>query len=667
MASSLRFWLLFSFSIVLSTCLIAIWLFISAMNRAKSLESYKSNVTNLRTLVFETNRIKEEILFGEENRSEFYTSSRSRQEQRFHQKQQQIAACLKYLFGSSHTSKYHLIAKVDTIACQVGSLHHFYNKLIYFYKLKGFKDFGLEGKMREYAHVLYEHPDIEVKLRCLTLRKHEKDFLLRKERFYVRAFSSNVNSFVNYLNRSTKFRVREKNQLLSALYHYNQNFLALARIETKIGVKGKHGYLNLSYQKFDSLKSEIDLLENLIEKAVTQQKAKLKRDIVIVVISLVVFLAISIMLLIRLITRSAKSIARYFSNYVNSGFRHETFTYPKSRIKEFNIIYLSFLKMAKEINVFTNFFREKVHERTLAIQKQKDEIVAQQEQITKQYDKLLRKNRQLKVQKQLLYAKNLDINDSLHYAKRIQKALQPSRNRFIRQFPESFIFTKAKDVVSGDFHLVHEVPITADQPQSKTIIVTADCTGHGVPGAMMSILGINIINKLVHELQTICPALILEKLDKDIVKLLADGKRTEEIVADGMDIAVFSLDREAGMLEYSVAKFGCLYLREGQVIPLEVNRQSIGHNYPGAAPKKFQSTRMEIKRGDQLYLFSDGYEDQFGGALNKKYKKARLRDTLMEISNQSPDTQKAVLRDNFKSWKGRNSQTDDVLIMGIKF
>lgn len=312
--------------------------------------------------------------------------------------------------------------------------------------------------MREYAHKIYEFNNREVQYLCLVLRKHEKDFLLRKDLYYVNQFHSVSKSLIDFINNSS-ITQSDKNFLINNLYYYSKNFNLLARIESKIGIKGQNGYLNKSKQIFDEIASMIEDMDNELKLIEAEHKEKLKEDTMVIIGILVLFLLVAIIGLTQLITKSVKSISSSFSKYINSGFNIDSVYYKRSNIKEFNAINVSFLKMAKEIHVFTNFFREKVHERTLAINQQKDEILAQQLQIENQYSTLLHKNNELQEQRHLLAIKNNDIQDSLRYAKRIQKALQPGESKLKECFDDYFVFSKAKDVVSGDFHLVYRTPV----------------------------------------------------------------------------------------------------------------------------------------------------------------------------------------------------------------
>jgi serine phosphatase RsbU (regulator of sigma subunit) len=667
MATSLRSWLISSFSAVLLICLLAIWLFINALNTSKKLEDYHSNLKTTRILLLEINKLKEDILLGDFNEHGFYTSRFSTPEQRFKALNKKTTYYIHYLEQSKITKNYKLEWKIDRIKTQFLNYNKAYNELIYLYKLKGFKDYGLEGKMREYAHFIYDFNNKDIKYYCLMLRKHEKDFLLRKDINYVQQFNLVTKDLIEFINEDKSLVKKDKNYLLNDLYYYDKYFKLLARIESKIGIKGQNGYLDKSKKIFDNIASLIEDMDNELKLIEEEHKEKLKHDTIVVVIILVAFLLSVIIILTRLITSSAKSISNSFSKYVNSAFNIDSVSFKRSMVKEFNGIYVSFLKMAKEIHIFTNFFREKVHERTLAINQQKDEILAQQQQIEDQYKSLLTTNSELHEQKQLLALKNDDIQQSLRYAKRIQKAIQPSASKFKEGFKDSFIFSKAKDVVSGDFYLLYRTAKAQNYEEDKIVFIASDCTGHGVPGAIMSVLGINTIYKLVKELKNTDPGTILNLLDKDINQVLAHGKKGDDIVADGMDIGVFAFHKDTYLLEYSIAKFSHFLVRNGSIMELNTQRSTIGYSFFESNNKNFETSSIQLQPDDCLYLFSDGLQDQFGGPLNKKYKKNNLRMLIRKIHQKPMQAQKQKFRSEFISWKRSLPQTDDVLVIGIRF
>lgn len=249
-----------------------------------------------------------------------------------------------------------------------------------------------------------------------------------------------------------------------------------------------------------------------------------------------------------------------------------------------------------------------------------------------------------------------DINDSLNYAQRIQEALLPSEEYFRKYFRDSFIYFKPKDIVSGDFYWIGE-------KGDKVFIAAADCTGHGVPGALMSMIGIEIIEKTINIDNIEKPSHILSVLNKELEKTFSREKNIGTIIRDGMDIGLCVIDRRKRKLEYAGAFFPLYLIRDDALIELKDDKIIIGMN-PTDLP--YTNHEMEIRKGDMFYIFSDGYPDQFGGSENKKFMYRRFRYLLMTIHDFPVADQKAILEDNMKTWMNGNIQIDDIMVIGFK-
>jgi serine phosphatase RsbU (regulator of sigma subunit) len=247
------------------------------------------------------------------------------------------------------------------------------------------------------------------------------------------------------------------------------------------------------------------------------------------------------------------------------------------------------------------------------------------------------------------------LEESLEYASSIQTALLPDLRYFHKIFPESFVFFKPRDIVSGDFYWFA-------RKGERIAVTAADCTGHGVPGAFMSMLGISFLNEIVSK--CIPPAnSILNRLRENVMKALHQtGDITEN--KDGMDIALIVIDQEEMKLEFSGA-FNPLYMiRDGKLREIRGNKMPIGIN--AIVEKSFTNHVIDLQEGDLIYLFSDGYPDQFGGPEDKKFKYSNLKKLLVRISKKSLMAQQKELERIFLQWKSESEQLDDVLVIGIK-
>ena len=257
-------------------------------------------------------------------------------------------------------------------------------------------------------------------------------------------------------------------------------------------------------------------------------------------------------------------------------------------------------------------------------------------------------------QKEELARKNKDITDSIRYAKRIQFAILPESS----PYPDTFILFKPKDIVSGDFYWFTELG-------DKEFFSAVDCTGHGVPGAFMSIIGHNSLTKIVREYGILEPGLILSQLNREVLETLHQRSDSRDVY-DGMDLALVCYDRNGKYLEYSGA-FNPLYLvRNGELIETKADKQSIGRS-SFKTNAEFTNHRIDIEEGDTVYLFSDGYADQFGGEHMKKFKYRNLKETILKIQKESMSQQRAILDDTIEKWRGDLDQLDDILMIGRRF
>jgi serine phosphatase RsbU (regulator of sigma subunit) len=259
-------------------------------------------------------------------------------------------------------------------------------------------------------------------------------------------------------------------------------------------------------------------------------------------------------------------------------------------------------------------------------------------------------------QKTELETKEKNIIDSLVYAQRIQEALLPSEDYFRSRFKDAFIFFKPKDIVSGDFYWIGE-------KGNKIFIAGADCTGHGVPGALMSMIGLEFIEKTINEDNIEKPSAILGIMNKELEKTFSRQKNIGTIIRDGMDIGLCAIDMKTKKLEYSGAFFPLYLFRSNSLIEIKGDKLIIGMNPSGM---EYTNNEIDLREDDILYIFSDGYVDQFGGTENKKFMYRRFRYLLTTIHRFPLSDQKAILEDNLRNWTNGNPQIDDIMVIGFK-
>jgi len=260
-------------------------------------------------------------------------------------------------------------------------------------------------------------------------------------------------------------------------------------------------------------------------------------------------------------------------------------------------------------------------------------------------------------QRNLLQSRTKSIEDSLKYAQRIQTAMFTTPTEMRALFPESFIFQQPKDIVSGDFYWARRI-------NGKVLFSVADCTGHGVPGAFMSLIGLEFFRQIVVEKEILQPASILNEMNHYFD--LVFGNLKELSLKDGIDLAFCAYDYKKRTLEYAGAFNPVYIIRNNEIIEVKGDRIIVGPDY-GVQRGPFRNRSVEIEEDDVLYMFSDGYPDQFGGPEGKKFKYRRFRHLLMAIHKLPMEEQHRKLEENINEWMGeRHDQIDDQMVIGIR-
>jgi serine phosphatase RsbU (regulator of sigma subunit) len=267
------------------------------------------------------------------------------------------------------------------------------------------------------------------------------------------------------------------------------------------------------------------------------------------------------------------------------------------------------------------------------------------------------KNQIIEVKNKIVEEKNKDITDSIRYAKRLQSAILKPEEDIKDYFSDGFIFFRPKDIVSGDFYWFEKFG-------RLSLVAAADCTGHGVPGAFMSIIGCNLLSQAVNEYAITEPAAILNSLNKGLSKVLQQ-KGDKNAVMDGMDIALCVFNSDTMMLEFAGAYNPAWLVRDGRLTELKADKFPVGA-FVDNTVRIFRNQKIPVQKGDVVYLFSDGYADQFGGPEGKKFKYKPLQNLILANYQKAAEEQKRIFEQTFESWLGKLEQVDDVLLIGVR-
>jgi ligand-binding sensor domain-containing protein/serine phosphatase RsbU (regulator of sigma subunit) len=273
-------------------------------------------------------------------------------------------------------------------------------------------------------------------------------------------------------------------------------------------------------------------------------------------------------------------------------------------------------------------------------------------------EKVDERTEELAIKNAELAEKNKDITDSIRYAKRIQESILPPEKVIKRFLPDSFVFSKPKDIVSGDFYWVHK-------KGDEILVAAVDCTGHGVPGAFMSIVGYNILHQAVNESPNLSAAKLLDKLNKGVSETL-NQTSVDVRLRDGMDIALCSINFKTMELQYAGAYNPLFLVRNKELTEIKADNIAIG-SYIETQQQFFNNHVIKLEKGDTIYIFSDGYADQFGGPEGKKFKLNQFKTMLLNMNSMPMEQQAVALERSIEEWRGVLQQVDDMLVIGIKF
>ena len=251
---------------------------------------------------------------------------------------------------------------------------------------------------------------------------------------------------------------------------------------------------------------------------------------------------------------------------------------------------------------------------------------------------------------------NRHMSDSIQYAQRIQRAMLDSPAQVNQVFPKNFVLYEPKDVLSGDLYWFRRL-------MGLNYVAVVDCTGHGVPAAMLTVLALSLLNQVVISFGVTDPAEILGQLDVLLSQYTRDPMKQNQ-VKDGLDIVLCCHDAEQGELVVAGAHRPLYLIRDGELHQIKGARYSLGANDERSNLLKSQT--IEVEKGDRLYLFSDGFPDQFGGAENRKYMVGKFKKLLLEVSDLPMEEQNRKLKTVFQEWRGEQTQTDDVLVVGVE-
>jgi sigma-B regulation protein RsbU (phosphoserine phosphatase) len=477
----------------------------------------------------------------------------------------------------------------------------------------GFKEEGLIGKMRGLAHFMESHYP-QHNERLLSLRRHEKDFLMRIDPIYAGRLHTEMAAW------------QAKGNIPKDLTGYVAYFDTLTSYYLAIFQQNKSGQYHNWIQQFEELQEGVRKQRSLLLAASFTASSK-AQTFNFILNSIAVLLAVCCTIIFtRRFSRQVKQLQQTMAQYIATNYQFTEEAALRIPKNDFGKITLHFLQLTRKIRTDMQLLEDRVQRRTKSLEL---------------------KNQQLELQ-------HREIMGSLRYAQDLQQSLLVSRSKMLRSFREAWVYYQPKNLVGGDFYWMKEV---RQKDEHIVYFALADCTGHGVPGALLSVMGMNTLDELIDSgLRQ--PALMLNELRALVSRRL---NTHEDKRYDGMDLALFAWDKTTDTLTFSGAQMPLWLLRGGKLIETVGQRMPIGYTY--FEVNSFENCVIRLQPGDKLVLFSDGVIDQFGGLNNKKLGRKALREWLKANAGDTSPSLFSRLVQQFECWKGNGEQTDDCTLL----
>jgi len=592
-------------------------------NKKEELYTLKQRSINLKAHFYADNLLISDFFIHDLINPDFYVSKRSRYIEEHDSLFKFLNAEIEYIRTKNSQNAFISQHENNLLAQELTNYETIFNSIVELSLLRGFQDFGYEGKMRQYAHTLETIEDFE-KWKVLMLRRHEKDYIIRIQAKYIDLLQSKSKLYIQQTIESD-LPQKSKDTIVTNLNLYLENFNKMAHLDSILGIKTNSGLTKNFLESKAKIQNSIDFIVTQMDKSIHQSAIRLK-FLFAFISGLVVSLSFIFgLVFIRYLTRPISNLSKNIRAFVQSDFTdNNNFSY-KTKTKEIVVLLENYFSMKEEILSLLTNFQRKVKERTEEIETQKEMI----------------ENQKLRVEKV-----NSEMLSSIKYAKRIQEAIMPSESLLNECFKSHFVIYKPRDIVSGDFLWFKQIKT---KKKNLRLLAIADCTGHGVPGALMSMLSVAYLNEIVLRKEIAHAHEVMNLLRSHIMSYFQ---------YDGLDLAFVVIDDNEKTLEFAGANRNLFIRRNAELIKLKGNRMPIGR-FPTS--KTFDSIVIDYKTDDYIFAFTDGITDQLspeGRKFNTKniIKKLETFNSLNELN--------ADIEYSFKHWRSNNKQTDDILIFG---
>jgi serine phosphatase RsbU (regulator of sigma subunit) len=615
MFRSIKSKLLFSFAVFFSITTVwvgaALWLDI----KKSKIENLKSLLLRTRILFAEAVRLEKDFFMFEPINPDFFKCNESRYLQRRDDAIDLIKKNLQGLKNDPEIKNLNISENADSLTANIDRYEIIFDSLVKLTLMRGFKNYGYEGEMREAIHNIENYrANLIDKNVLLSVRRNEKDYLLRKDLQYIKQVDDLLDDI------TPKLLSKKDTSALAALNEINRYSFFLKKIvetEAKIGYSEQSGLRGELAKTGLKIEAHYEQINDKVFLFAENFEAKIK--------NLMIFVSVlSIILMSGLSLYSVKKLSA-----------------PVSKLSES-------IKKAVE----DNFKSEKIDIYLAG----NDEIAMLSRDFDLMYNKVRISLEYISNQAQELQESQDHIMDSLRYAQTIQEAVLPNSSVLNSYFADSFVFYQPQNVVSGDFYWIY-------RKRQKTFFAVADCTGHGVPGAFMSLIGNMLLTKIIELARIYDPALMLETLHLELRTVLQQDKAKND---DGMDIALCSFENteEGVKMIFAGAKRSMMILQDGEIQKIRGNKRSVGGKQKTFF-SDFENKEILLKKGDLLYFYTDGFYDQ-NNEKREKYGSERFEYFIRKTAEKPLEQQKELFQTEFERFKGDQKQRDDVTVIALK-
>lgn len=617
--STIKSKLLFSFGIIFLVTLLMILLNLWLAVREEKLGKLVVLLAKIDRNIQLMNNLEKDFFSDDATNVDFYSTGKSKYLSQRQQILHQIYHELDTLKHFSEIKAFGVTEEIDSITKDFKTYCLVFDRLYTLTRLRGFKDYGLEGKMRKSIHEIENAPYPLNMVLLLSARRHEKDFMLRKDEQYL---DKNAKS-ISELEDDIKIKVKNekiRDTFFVLIDNYKRTFLELANVEKEIGFDNNSGLKGKLKKVSNHLIINVDKLNSLIFKKVDD----IYTNIHYIAIGTIVFYIFIYFILAFFITQSLSVPISQLSKSIDSV-------------------------------ISSNFLR---HEKIITITA-KDEIGGLAEDFQYMLTKVQDSFEEIRTNSEKMAKKQHLLMKSLEYAQQIQQAILPDEEDLNNFFAEYFVLYLPRDVVSGDFYWL----IRRD---TKVFVAVVDCTGHGVPGAFMSMIGHTLLNKIITQSKISDPATILEVLHLEVKEALHQNSRKND---DGMDISLCLIESEPDnpkncMLTFAGAKGMLFYTENNELKELKGTKRSIGGSHKSEI-KPFENQKITLKNSELIYLFTDGITDQQNES-DEKYGKQRLKTFLAQKMHLPLQEQYGQLMVEMNNYMGKQAQRDDITVLGFR-